>query len=208
MDVWWVLGIAGAVAALGILVAQIVLWRRERDPCAQVTRAAAVRWVGAPLALVHAALFLTLGGYGQPVGWWLGGLFTVAMTPVRRLLNLKAFSVIVRSVEYEGGPVLDRDGADVASLPFWRLAARWHRFEYSGRGVGDVIINKYWAAVAALFCWPIVALGAQVSHALMCQEPHDALGHETDDAPRPGDALRSVGAPRLPVRLGRATWPV
>ena len=130
------------------------------------------------------------------------------MTPVRRLLNLRAFAAIVRRVEYEDGPVLDRDGVNVASLPFWRLAARWHRFEYSGRGVGNVVMNKYLAAVAALFCWPLVVLGAQVSHTMMCQEPHDALGHETDDAPRPGESLRRIGAARLPVRLGGATWPV
>jgi hypothetical protein len=197
MDVWLTLGIAGAVVALGILAAQVVIWRRTEDPACAFTRAVALHWVGAPLAVIHAALFLTLGGSGRPVAWWLGGLFTVAMTPVRRLLNLKAFAVIVRTVEYEGGPVVDRGGAAVATMPYWQLAVRWHRFEYSGPGVGNVVVNKVLAALLALFCWPLVALGAQVSHALMCQEPHHALGHETDDGDQPGEALRSVGAARL-----------
>ena len=194
---WWVLGAGGALAALTVLAVQIVIWLREKDPVSRFTHCVAVRWVGAPLAVTHGFVFLVLAGYGRPVGWWIGGLFTVAMTPVRRLLNLKAFSVIARSVRYDTGPVLDRDGADVATLPFWRLAVRWHRHEYTGPGVGNTVMNKYWAALAGLFCWPLVMIGSQVSHVLMCQEPCDALGHETDEGERPGEALRTVGPARL-----------
>jgi hypothetical protein len=194
---WWVLGTGGAAAALGIFAVQMVMWRRTTDPVSAFTGLVAVRLVGGPLAVTHAAGFLVLAVLGRPIGWWIGALFTVAFAPVRRLLNLKAFSVIVRCLEYEQGPVVDRGGAQVARLPYWQLVARWHRHEYSGSGVGNVVMNKYWASVAALFCWPLVLLGAQVSHVLMCQEPCNALGHETDEGERPGDALRRIGLARL-----------
>jgi hypothetical protein len=201
---WWLLGSGGALAALGILVLQAGLWERARragtDPVGVFTRGVALRWVGVPLGLLHAALFLSIGAYGRSFGWWLGGVTAVLLMPVRRLLSLKAFSVIARTLEYEGGPVVDRDGTVVATQPYWQLVASWHRHEYSGASVGDALTIKAIAVLTHLLCWPLVLLAAQVSHFLMCQDPCDALGHETDSSERPGDALRGLGAPRFRER--------
>jgi hypothetical protein len=198
---WWVLGGGCAVAALVILGAQFALWRQaehnDSDPVGRYTRGVALRWVGAPLAALHVVLFLGLAAYGQALGWWLGGLAAIALMPVRRLLSLKAFSVIVRTVEYEGGRVVDRDGIPVATQPYWQLVASWHRHEYSGEGLGDAVTIKVIAVLTQLLCWPLILLAAQVSHPRMCQDPCDALGHETDSGDLPGEALRALGTPRL-----------
>jgi hypothetical protein len=199
MHTWWVvLGLAGAGAALGILLVQVLFWQRLRrlgsDPVGIFTQGVALRWVGIPLAVLHVALFLALTRLDQP-GWWLGGVATVLSVPVRRLLNLKAIAVIMRGVGYEHGPVVDRDGVPVDSQPYWRLVRSWYRHEYSGRGVGDVIAIKILGLLVHLLAWPVAALGAQASHVLMCQDPADALGHSTDGHERPGDAFRALGTP-------------
>jgi hypothetical protein len=206
---WWVLGVGGALAAGGILLAQVELWLRARragtDPVGIFTRGVALRWVGVPLATLHAALFLAVGVYERPFGWWLGGLAAVLLMPLRRLLSLKAFSVIVRTLEYEGGVVVDRDGTPVASQPYWQLVASWHRHEYSGDGVADAFTIKVIAVLTQLLCWPLALLATQITHSRMCQDPCDALGHETDDSAHPGDALRGLGAPRFRERETAST---
>ena len=205
MHTWWlILGLGGAGASLGILLVQVLIWRRLRgvDPVGAVTQGTALIWVGLPLAALHTAFFLMMAALDRP-GWWIGGLATVASMPLRRLLNLKAFSVIVRRVDYENGPVRDRDGVLVAQEPYHRLVANWFRQEYTGFNVSEVLTLKVIGLLVHLLLWPIAALGAQASHVLMCQDPCDALGHETDGEARPGDALRDLGTPRLhtPARL-------
>jgi hypothetical protein len=199
MHTWWVaLGLAGAGAALGILLVQVQFWQRLRrvdaDPVGIFTQGVALRWVGAPLAVLHVALFLLLTRLDQP-GWWIGGVATVLSVPVRRLLNLKAIAVIVRGVGYEHGPVVDRDGAQIERQSYWRLVRAWYRHEYTGRAVGDVIAIKILVLLVHLLFWPLAALGAQASHVLMCQDPADALGHSTDSTERPGDGFRALGTP-------------
>ncbi|GAA2368923.1 hypothetical protein [Dactylosporangium salmoneum] len=199
MHTWWVvLGLAGAGAALGILLMQVLFWRRLRrvdeDPVGILTTGVALRWVALPLAVLHIALFLLLTRLDQP-GWWIGGVVTVLSVPVRRMLNLKAISVIVRRIGYQRGPVVDRDGVRVDEQPYWRLVLSWYRHEYTGRGVGDVLAIKLLSLLVHLLFWPVVALGAQASHVLMCQDPADALGHSTDGHERPGDGFRALGAP-------------
>jgi hypothetical protein len=199
MHTWWVvLGLAGAGAALGILLVQVQFWQRLRrigtDPVGIFTQGVALRWVGIPLAALHVVLFLLLTRLDQP-GWWIGGVATVLSMPVRRLLNLKAIATILHGVGYERGPVVDRDGVEVERQPYWRLVISWYRQEYTGRGVGDVIAIKILGLLVHLLFWPLAALGAQASHVLMCQDPADALGHSTDGHERPGDGYRSFGAP-------------
>ncbi|MFG2038866.1 hypothetical protein [Dactylosporangium sp. NPDC048998] len=199
MHTWWmVLGLGGAGASLGILLVQVLFWQRLRrvgtDPVGVFTQGVALRWVGVPLAALHVALFLLLTRLDQP-GWWLGGVVMVLSVPVRRLLNLKAIAVIVRGLDYEHGPVVDRDGAQVDAQSYWRLVRSWFRHEYTGRGVGDVITIKILVLLVHLLFWPLAAVGAQASHVLMCQDPADALGHSTDGHERPGDAYRALGTP-------------
>src|SRR5258705_3010119 len=105
MHTWWViLGLGGAGASVGILLVQVLLWQRLRrvgtDPVGILTQGVALRWVGVPLAVLHSALFLLLTQLDQP-GWWLGGVVTVLSVPVRRVLNLKPISVIMRRVCYD-----------------------------------------------------------------------------------------------------------
>src|SRR5258705_13094515 len=107
MHTWWViLGLGGAGASIGILLVQVLSWQRLRrvgtDPVGILTQGVALRWVGLPLAVLHATLFLLLTELDQP-GWWLGGVVTVLSMPVRRVLNLKAISVIIRRLGYEHG---------------------------------------------------------------------------------------------------------
>ncbi|WP_432833726.1 hypothetical protein [Dactylosporangium sp. CA-092794] len=199
MHAWWVVtGLGGAGAALGILLVQVQSWQRLRrvgaDPVGVFTLGVALRWVGVPLAALHVALFLLLAQLDQP-GWWLGGVVTVLSVPVRRLLNLKAIAVIVRGVGYEHGPVVDRDGVQVDTQPYWRMVRSWYRHEYTGRHVADVIAIKVLGLLIHLLFWPLAALGAQASHVAMCQDPADALGHSTDGHERPGDAFRALGTP-------------
>ncbi|WP_433212769.1 hypothetical protein ACQP00_00640 [Dactylosporangium sp. CS-047395] len=199
MHTWWVvLGLSGAGASLGILLVQVLFWQRLRrvgtDPVGIFTQGVALRWVGVPLAVLHMVLFLLLTRLDQP-GWWLGGVVTVLSVPVRRLLNLRAITVIVRGVGYEHGPVVDRDGADVARQRYRQLVLSWYRHEYTGHRVGDVIAIKILGLLVHLLFWPIAALGAQASHVLMCQDPADALGHSTDGHERPGDGFRTLGTP-------------
>src|SRR4051794_32936580 len=135
MHTWWViLGLGGAGASLGILLVQVLLWQRLRrvgsDPVGIFTQGVALRWVGGPLAVLHLALFLLLPRRDRP-GGWLGGVATVLSAPLRRLLNLKAISVIVRGVGYEHGPVVDRDGVQVDTQPYWRMIQSWYRHEYT-----------------------------------------------------------------------------
>src|SRR5258705_9874632 len=123
MHSWWViLGLGGAGASVGILLVQVLVWQRLRrvgtDPVGILTQGVALQWVGAPLAALHVALFLLLTQLERP-GWWLGGVVTVLSVPVRRVLNLKAISVILRRIDFEHGPVVDRDGVQVAQQPFW-----------------------------------------------------------------------------------------
>lgn len=199
MHAWWVmLGLGGAGAALGILLVQVLVWLRLRrvgtDQVGSFTQGVALRWVGLPLAVLHVALFLLLVALERS-GWWLCGGIVVLSMPLRRLLNLKAISIIVRHIGYENGPVLDRDGEPVDTQPYARLVAGWYRHEYTGFQVGDVIALKAIGLLVHYMLWPIAALGAQASHVLMCQDPCDALGHQTDGYERPGDAYRSLGTP-------------
>jgi hypothetical protein len=199
MHTWWVvLGLAGAGASLGILLVQVLFWRRLRrvgtDPVGILTQGVALRWVAAPLAALHVVLFLLLTRLDQP-GWWIGGVVTVLSVPLRRLLNLKAIAVIVRRIGYERGPVVDRDGDRVDEQSFWRMVVSWYRHEYTGHAVADVVAIKVLGLLVHLLFWPVAALGAQASHVLMCQDPADALGHSTDGHERPGDAYRALGTP-------------
>ena len=199
MHTWWVaLGLAGAGAALGILLVQVLFWQRLRrvgsDPVGIFTTGVALRWVGVPLAVLHVTLFLLLTTLDEP-GWWIGGVATVLSVPVRRLLSLRAIAVIVRRVGYEHGPVVDRDGVRVDEQRYVQLVRSWYRHEYSGRGVSDVIAIKVVGLLVHLLAWPVAVLAAQASHVLMCQDPADALGHSTDGHDRPGDGFRALGTP-------------
>jgi len=204
MHTWWViLGLGGAGASLGILLVQVLFWQRLRrldaDPVGILTQGVALRWVGIPLAVLHVVLFLLLTQLESP-GWWLGGVATVLSVPIRRVLNLKAISVIVRGIGYEHGPVVDRDGVRVDEQPFWQTVRSWYRHEYTGKAVADVVTIKVIGLLVHLMFWPVAALAAQASHVLMCQDPCDALGHSTDWHERPGDAFRALGTPY--VRFG------
>src|SRR5688500_18763421 len=200
MHTWWlVLGLGGAGASLGILLVQILFWQRLRrgsDHVGAFTQGVALRWVGLPLALLHTTFFLVLAALDQP-GWWIGGVATVLSMPLRRLLNLKAISVIVRRVGYENGLCVDRDGVPVAEQSYRHLVTSWYRHEYSGTDVDEAVLLKAIGLLVHLLLWPVAALGAQASHVLMCQDPCDALGHQTDGGDRPGDAFRGLGAPSL-----------
>ncbi|MET7393176.1 hypothetical protein ABZS66_06740 [Dactylosporangium sp. NPDC005572] len=206
MHTWWVvLGLGGAGASLGILLVQVLFWQRLRrvdgDPVGILTQGVAVAWVGVPLCALHVTLFLLLTQLDQP-GWWLGGVATVLSVPIRRLLNLKAISVVLRRVGYEHGPVVDRDGVRVDQQPYWALVRSWYRHEYSGKAVADVVAIKLIGLLVHLMLWPLAALGAQASHVLMCQDPCDALGHSTDGHERPGDAFRALGSPYVRFAAG------
>ncbi|MFI1028814.1 hypothetical protein [Streptomyces sp. NPDC020951] len=151
----------------------------------------AVRWVGVPLAAGNLALFGSFALTGMsPLTYPLWGLAALLLAPVRRTLNLKAFSVIANRLVYEPRPPAHRDGTAVVGRPLSRLVLTWYRHEYTGHDLLFVYGVKYWTAACHVFCWPLTLLVAQAVHVSTCRLPWDALGHQSDDGEGSGQRQR------------------
>ncbi|MEV1067932.1 hypothetical protein [Streptomyces sp. NPDC050263] len=212
---WVFLGCAAA-ATLLILRIQLDRWLRARrmgfDPSRYATeepseltmrepftradlfrQSVAVRWVGIPLAAGNLALFASFALAGMSwITYPLWGLAALLLAPVRRTLNLKAFSVIANSLVYDPRPPAHRDGTAVVGRPLGRLVLTWYRHEYTGHDLFFVYGVKYFTAVGHLLCWPLTLLVVQTVHVMTCRLPWDALGHQSDFGEGPGRRLRSA----------------
>ncbi|MGW1777810.1 hypothetical protein ACWCQQ_01550 [Streptomyces sp. NPDC002143] len=210
----WVFLGCSAAATLLILRIQLDRWLRARrmgfDPSRYATeevseltmrepftrtelfrQSVAVRWVGVPLAAGNLAFFGSFALTGMSwIAYPLWGLASLLLAPVRRTLNLKAFSVIANRLVHEPRPPVHRDGTEVVGRPLSRLVLTWYRHEYTGHDLLFVYGVKYWTAAGHVFCWPLTLLVAQAVHVSTCQLPWDALGHRSDDGEGSGQCQR------------------